>query len=299
MNLRDLQYFVSVAETSHFGQAADMCCVSQPTLSMQLKKLEEELGVKLFERSNKQVVITPIGKDVLVQARMILGQVDQLKLTASHAHDPFAGRLRLGIIPTLGPYLLPQILKNLHRKFPKLDLVIFENKTENILKELRQGALDAVILAAPIPTAGLVTYDLFAEKFYAALPAQHRLSKLKKIKMDDIEDEGLLLLEEGHCLREQALDACRFSGAVEKEGFRATSLETIRQLVAAGSGITLLPEMAIRSSATNPLIVIKPFVKPEPKRDIIMCWRENTSRQECCEAIAEQIIKDVVVKVRE
>ncbi len=299
MNIRDLKYFIAVAELQHFGKAADACCVSQPTLSMQLKKLEEELSVQLFERSNKQVMITPRGKELLVQARKILQEIETLKKIAEHAQDPMAGTFRLGIIPTLGPYLLPQILKDLQRRFPKLELIIYENKTENILRECREGSLDAIILALPVEEQGLVVENLFVEKFLVALPSRHELSHKKNIRMDELENQQLLLLEEGHCLREQALDACRFSGAVEKQGFKATSLETLRHIVAAGGGITILPEMSIRTSVTNPLITIRPFAKPEPFREIAMFWREQYSRQQCCEALAEQIRASIVGKVRE
>ena len=299
MNIRDLKYFVAVAELQHFGKAAARCCVSQPTLSMQLKKLEEELGAQLFERNNKQVMITPVGRAILLQARKILHEIELIKQVAQNAQDPMSGTFRLGIIPTLGPYLLPQVLKDLQRRFPKLDLVIYENKTENILRECREGVLDAIVLALPIPVQGFVVENLFAEKFLVALPARHPLSGKKQISMDELKNEQLLLLEEGHCLRDQALEACRFSGAMEKSGFKATSLETLRHIVAADGGITILPEMSIRTSAANPMIAIRPFAKPEPFRESAMVWREQYSYQECCEALAEQIRASIVGKVRE
>jgi LysR family transcriptional regulator, hydrogen peroxide-inducible genes activator len=299
LNIRDITYFIAVAECQHFGKAADRCCVSQPTLSMQLKKLERELNVQLFERSNKRVMITSIGQSVLLQARQVMQEIEIMKQIARDEHDPMVGEFRLGIIPTLGPYLLPQILKDLQRYFPKLELIIYENKTENIVEECQQGALDAIILALPVSDQGLTVEHLFTEKFLVALPAQHPLCAKKHINMDELQDEQLLLLEEGHCLREQALDACRFSGAHEKRGFKATSLETLRHVVAANGGITLLPEMSVRSSVASTQIAIRPFTKPEPFREIAMLWRQQYSRVTCCEQLAQQVRASVVGKVRE
>ncbi|WP_040953697.1 LysR substrate-binding domain-containing protein, partial [Coxiella burnetii] len=205
MNIRDLKYLLAVADSAHFGKAAEKCFVSQPTLSAQLKKLEEELGVRLFERNNKRVLITPIGQIIAAQVRVILQEVEKLKVLAQNAQDPFAGVFHLGIIPTLGPYLLPIILEIFKKRLPKLNLVVYENKTENILHELQQGRLDAVILALPVSAPNLVVQELFCEPFYVALPKHHPLAKKKSVTLADLEKETLLLLEEGHCLREQAL----------------------------------------------------------------------------------------------
>lgn len=285
MNIRDLKYLVAVTETAHFGQAAERCCVSQPTLSMQLKKLEDELGVQFFERNNKSVMITPVGKALALQARSILGEINTLKQIASHAKDPFAGEFRLGIIPTMGPYLLPDLLPIIKKRLPKIDLIVFENKTSVILNELRSGLLDAIILALPVSDEGLVTKELFQEDFLLALPKKHPLVNKNKIQMQDIKNETLLLLEEGHCLRDQALEACGLVGATEKSGFKATSLETLRHLVASEAGITLIPEMAAKHN--NAKIALKSFAKPSPSRKVGMLWRQNSARQICCEKMLE------------
>ncbi len=285
MNIRDLKYLIAVAETEHFGQAADRCCVSQPTLSMQLKKLEEELGVQFFERSNKSVMITPVGKALAEQARQILGEINTLKQIASHAKDPLSGEFRLGIIPTMGPYLLPKLLPIMKKHLPKIELIVNENKTHVLLSELRSGLLDAIILALPVPNEGLTAHDLFDEPFLLALPKGHALSKKNKVNLSDIENEELLLLEEGHCLRDQALEACGKIGARDRSGFKATSLETLRHLVAAGAGITLLPEMAIQKN--NSKMLVKEFPKPCPSRKVGMLWRQNSARLVCCEKMRE------------
>ena len=289
MNIRDLKYLVAVADTEHFGQAAEQSFVSQPTLSTQLKKLETELGMQVFERNNKRVHLTEMGKLIVAQARHVLHEIDRLKSIAQEAKDPFTGTFRLGIIPTLGPYLLPHILKKIKTNLPRLQLVVCENKTETIMRQLKKGLLDAVILALPVAHQGLVVNDLFSEPFYVALPEAHRLNKKQRLKLQDIAQEKLLLLEEGHCLREQALEACVLSGAKEQPGFKATSLETLRHIVAAGAGVTLLPALAVPAALQDPAIAIKPLAAPIPSRKIGMLWRNTTSRTQCCEKIANII----------
>jgi LysR family hydrogen peroxide-inducible transcriptional activator len=271
-------------------------------LSAQLKKLEDELGVVVFERSNKRVVITTVGKVVVAKARTILQECEQLKQIAENARDPLAGIFRLGIIPTLGPYLLPQILQPLRKELPKLDLIIHENKTENILQMLKQGELDAIILALPVNVEDFTVAELFYEPFYVALPKVHPLSKKQSLTLRDLQQETLLLLEEGHCLREQALEACALSVSKEKTGFQATSLETLRQIVAAGAGITLLPALSLTSAKQDPAIVIRPFVSPMPSRRVGMLWRKSSVRNQCCEymikVIREKIAKNPYLKDR-
>ncbi|MCH9770587.1 MAG: LysR family transcriptional regulator, partial [Gammaproteobacteria bacterium] len=254
MNIRDLRYLVAVAEFKHFGKAAEHCYVSQPTLSMQLKKLEEELEVKLFERTNKQVLVTSIGTHVVAQAKKILAELDQLKSIAATAADPLAGEFRLGAIPTVAPYLLPQVLHDIKHELPKLELYIYENRTEDILKQLRQGLLDAIILALPIPAQGLTVTELYDEPFLVALSKKNPLSKEKQINLKELKSQNLLLLEEGHCLRNQALDVCQKVGAGETNEFRATSLPTLCQMVALDMGVTLLPELAVASHLHNPYL---------------------------------------------
>ncbi len=289
MNIRDIKYFIAVAELKHFGKAADRCYVSQPTLSMQLKKLEEELNVQLFERTSKQVLITPEGEKLLVQARAVLREVDQMKQVAQNLQDPYSGSLRLGIIPTMGPYLLPKLLPLLSERFPNLEIILCEDKTDVILKRLKEGELDAIILALPVEDEGLVSKELFSEPFLLAVPETSALAKKKQIKMSDIENENLLLLADGHCLRDQALEACRFSGAAMRSGFQATSLETIRHMVAANAGITLLPKMVVDVTPEQSSIVIRPFEEPAPSRLVGMLWRETSAHRVCCEAVAEVI----------
>ncbi len=295
MNIRDLTYLVAVADTEHFGQAAEQSFVSQPTLSTQLKKLEGELGVQIFERNNKRVHLTETGKLIVDQARRVLHEVAQLKELAQESRDPLAGTFRLGIIPTLGPYLLPHILNQIKKQLPNLKLVVCENKTETITKQLRKGSLDAIILALPIASEGLVENDLFAEPFYVALPKDHKLSKKQQLKLHDIASEKLLLLEEGHCFREQALEACAMSGAKDFDGFKATSLETLRHIVASGAGITLLPALSVTSASQDPAITIKSLSAPIPSRKVGMLWRKTTTKTQCCEEIA-RIIKSCIQK---
>jgi len=285
MNIRDLKYLVAVDETQHFGKAADRCCVSQPTLSMQLKKLEEELNVQLFERTSKQVLTTEIGKKIIEKARQVLSEIETLKQLAQMAQDPYSGQIRLGIIPTMGPYLLPKLMPEITHQYPKLSLVLYEDKTEVITEKLSQGELDAIILALPIDCENFSMETLFVENFYAAVPKTHVLAKKRALNMQDLENEQLLLLGEGHCFRDQALEACRFSGAQLKSGFQATSLETLRHMVAANVGITLLPKMMVDTLPKQRDIVILPFVDPVPSRQVGLLWRENSPAATAAKAI--------------
>lgn len=289
MNIRDLQYLVALADTGHFGKAAEQCFVSQPTLSTQLKKLEDFLGVALVERTNKSVLITPVGEQVVAEARLILTQVEKIKTLARQSSEPLAGPFRLGIIPTLGPYLLPFVIKLIQKNLPKIELVVIENKTKTILQQLRDGQLDAVILALPVNTDQLQVVELFNEPFYVAIPKAHELAKAKDVTMKRLEKENLLLLEEGHCLREQALEACQLRMPHQHLQFSATSLETLRQLVGLGSGITFLPALAIESASKDSNIVIKPISGKAPARSIGMLWRKSSVLTECSFKIAELV----------
>lgn len=286
MNLRDLHYLTAVAEQQHFGKAAEICHVSQPTLSMQLKKLEETLGVQLFERSNKQVMITPIGEQIAVYARRILQDAKEIKAIAKTAHNPCEGEFRLGVFPTLAPYFLPAAIPAISRHMPKLKLLLVEEKTEPLLEKLKAGALDAAFIALPVEQEGLISIFLFNDPFLLAVSKQHAFAKRRDISRDDIRTERLLLLEEGHCLRHQALDVCSLIGASENQDFRATSLETLRQMVASGIGITLIPKMAMRD---NDGIVYIPFEKSSISRSIGLVWRKNSARKSCIDAIIEAI----------
>jgi len=278
MNLRDLGYLVAVADERHFGRAAEASYVSQPTLSTQIKKLETELGVALIERNPGQVMLTPAGEQVVERARAILREVDNIRGIARRAQDPESATLRMGLFPTIAPYLLPHVVPQIHRRFPNLELLLVDEKTEVVLQRLRDGGLDAVVVALPVPGEHLHEEYLFTEDFVLAVPATHPLAEIDgPVDLSVIATEPVLLLEEGHCLRDQALAVCRLAGASERGGFRATSLETLRQMVAAGVGITLLPQLAVVAPVPPSAdIVLLPFREPVPTRRIAMMWRETS-----------------------
>jgi LysR family hydrogen peroxide-inducible transcriptional activator len=293
MNLRDLQYLVALAETRHFGRAALRCHVSQPTLSAQLRKLEEFLGVTLIERRPRRVGLTPAGEAVVERARRMLRDAEDIRALARASQDPLGGELKLGLIPTLGPYLLPRVAPRIAKALPKLQLMLYEFQTAPLVERVVQGELDVAILALPADTEGLVTRSLFAEAFVVAMPEKHRLNARKRLKVGDLAGEKLLLLEEGHCLRDQALEVCERAG-IGEQSFRATSLETLRQMVAAGLGITLLPRLAAEGPfASARGLTVRPFSPPAPSRDIGAAWRRSTSRAEAIAAVCDIIARTV------
>jgi LysR family transcriptional regulator, hydrogen peroxide-inducible genes activator len=278
MNLRDLRYLIALADLRHFGRAAEACHVSQPTLSTQVRKLEEELGVALVERSPRQVMLTPAGRDIADRARRVLADVEQMREMARRTADPEAGTVRLGMFPTLGPYLLPHVVPGVRARFPKLELLLVEEKTEALLAMLRDGRLDAAVLALPLHEDWLETEFLFEEPFMLAVPGTHALARRQGLRLGDLADQNLLLLEDGHCLRHQALEVCALAGAGEKDGFRATSLETLRQMVAAGVGITLLPMLAVKPPVSgSPDVALVDFKAPAPSRRVAMAWRKSSA----------------------
>jgi LysR family hydrogen peroxide-inducible transcriptional activator len=290
LKLKDLRYLVAVADTRHFGRAAERSFVSQPTLSAQLKKLEEYLGVQLIERAPKRVQLTAAGEEVVERARRILEASDEIVDLARGHSDPLAGRLRLALLPTIGPYLLPNVAARLRKSLPRLELMLYEYQTDLMLEKLHSGEIDVGILAFPVPMDGLDSFELYKEPFTVAVPTGHKLAQRSSIRVDDLSHETLLLLEDGHCLRDQALDICSGSDVHEKQDFRATSLETLRQMVAAGVGITLLPELAGRGAYGNARgVVIRPFVKPVPTRTVGAVWRKSTARREAILALCKQI----------
>jgi LysR family hydrogen peroxide-inducible transcriptional activator len=291
MTLRDLEYLVALAQTRHFGRAALACHVSQPTLSAQLRKLEQSLGAVLIERRPRRVALTAAGEAVVERARRMLLTASDIRALA-HAHqDPLAGPLRVGLIPTLGPYLLPRVAPRIARALPKLQLMLHEYQTAPLVQRTLDGELDLAILALPADTQGLVTRSLFAETFLVAMPRTHRLAAKKRVKSSDLGGEKLLLLEEGHCLRDQALEVCERAGAQE-QAFRATSLETLRQMVASGQGITLLPRLATEGPfAAGGGITVRPFAPPAPARVIGAAWRRSTSRGKAIAAVCEIIAR--------
>ncbi len=282
MNLRDLKYLVALADHRHFGKAAAASFVSQPTLSTQIRKLEDELGVALVERAPRKVMLTPAGREAAERARRIVAEIEQMKEAARRSRDPEAGTVRLGLFPTLGPYLLPHVIPGLRTRFPKLELLLVEDKSDQLLAQLADGRLDAALLALPVHDERLHAEFLFEEPFVLAVPEDNPLAKRSSLTMDELHDLQLLLLEDGHCLRDQALDVCHLAGASEKSEFRATSLETLRQMVAAGVGVTLLPALAVKPPvAPSPSIRLVPFRKDArgnlPNRRIALVWRRSSA----------------------
>ena len=290
MNLRDLKYLVALADHRHFGRAAAACFVSQPTLSTQVRKLEEELGVALIERAPRKVMLTPAGVDVLARARRIINDVEQMKESARRSQDPEAGAVRLGVFPTLGPYLLPHVVQRIRSRFPQLELLLIEEKSDVLLTMLHEGRLDAALLALPVHDEQLHTEFLFKEAFVLAVPEQHPLAGRASLALDALGNERLLLLADGHCLRDQALDVCQLAGANEKTEFQATSLETLRQMVAAGLGITLLPELATQGPfGSGHGLTVKTFARPVPTRTVGAVWRKSSARSEAIDAVCDVI----------
>jgi LysR family hydrogen peroxide-inducible transcriptional activator len=290
MNLRDLQYLVALAETGHFGEAAERCHVSQPTLSAQIKKLEEYLGVQLFERQPRKVTLTDVGRRVLERARRVTQEAEDIRELARASRDPLTGKLKVGLIPTIAPYLLPRVAARLRRQLPELQLMLYEYQTGPLLERLRAGELDLAILALPADTTGLETRSLFAESFLVAMPRNHRLTARKRLKPSDLAGETLLLLEDGHCLRDQALEVCGNVPVAEDQDFRATSLETLRQMVAAGLGVTLIPRLAAEGPiAASKGLAFRPFTPPAPERMVGAAWRRSSTREGAIEAVCETI----------
>lgn len=288
MNLRALRYLVTLADLRHFSKAAEACFVSQPTLSTQIKKLEDELGVQLIERSPRNIMLTPVGEEIAARAQQVLNEIEQIRVVARRSHKPDEGVLRLGLFPTLAPYLLPHVVPRIRSRYPALRLQLAEEKTEEILLQLRRGQLDAALLALPVPREGLEVELLFHEPFVIALPCQHELAKRKELTLADLTGTELLLLEEGHCLREHALEVCALAGAHERVDFHATSMETLRQMVAANVGITLMPLLAVKPPiAETENLVIRPFAGEAPSRAIAMVWRSSSALSPFLRDIAE------------
>lgn len=290
IKLRDLHYLVAIADTRHFGRAAAACHVSQPTLSAQLKKLEQYLGVQLIERGTRRASMTTAGERIVARARAMLEASDDIVEIAKSFADPLAGRLRLALLPTIGPYLLPRVTPRLRKALPRLELMLYEYQTATLLARLRAGEIDAGILALPVDLDGLDVMPLYDEPFVLAAPSTHRLAKSGPLRTADLAGEAVLLLEDGHCLRDQALDVCNRVGMHEKQDFRATSLETLRQMVASGVGVTLLPELATRGAyGAARGIAVRAFARPAPMRRIGAVWRTTSARREAIEAVARVI----------
>ena len=290
LKLKDLRYLVALADERHFGRAAKRSFVSQPTLSAQLKKLEGYLGVQLIERQPNKVSLTEAGEEIVARARRILEASDEVVTLARSHRDPLAGKLRLALLPTIGPYLLPRVAREIRKALPRLELRLYEYQTAPMLEKLHSGQVDLGVLALPVNLDGLDSRPLYDEPFVMALPEHHRLARKAHVKVEDLKDETLLLLEDGHCLRDQALEVCSGIGMQEKQDFRATSLETLRQMVATGAGVTLLPELASRGAYGNARgVVLRPFAKPAPVRHVGAIWRKTTARKPAIEAVCKVI----------
>ena len=290
MTLQELKYLVALADHGHFGRAAEACFITQSTLSTQIKKLEDFLGVTLFDRSLKRVTPTPTGREILQAARNIVEESERIRELAKHAQDPMARSIHLGVIPTLGPYYLPHALTLVHKKHPDLRMLLREEMTPQILEHLADGKLDAGLLALPVSDDSLRVEPLFHEPFYAALPAGHALAQHGVLKISDIMGEKLLLLDEGHCLRDQALDVCG-SGSRGREEVRATSLETLRQMVGMGLGLTLLPALAVDAGprVSRKAVEIRAFKKPSPGRTVGLVWRRRAPFPETFERLVQTL----------
>jgi LysR family hydrogen peroxide-inducible transcriptional activator len=296
MTLTELKYIVAVARAKHFGHAAESCFVAQPTLSVAIKKLEDELGVTLFERGGSEVSVTPVGAQIVAQAERVLEQTAAIKELAKQNKDPLAGPLRLGVIYTIGPYLLPPLVRNLIDNVPQMPLVLQENFTVKLLELLRQGELDAAIMALPLPDHGMLMQTLYDEPFVVATPRTHSWSKRREIPADDLKAETMLLLGSGHCFRDQVLEVCpemaRFSspGNGMQRTFEGSSLETIRHMVASGIGLTVLPRASVRDmDDPNGMLSFVPFAAPAPSRRVVIVWRKSFTRRAAIEAVCNAV----------
>ncbi len=291
ISLRQLEYFAAVAEWLSFRDAADACFVTQPGLSAQLKDLERLLGVQLFERSQRTVLLTPAGETLLPLARNILTATDEFVDLARSLTQPLTGTLRLGVIPTVAPYLLPKTLPALRQRYPQLQVRLHEDLTHRLLEMLSHGKLDLLLVALEADLGNVSTLALTTDPFVVAVPARHRLAKRKRVTESDIAGEQVLLLDDGHCLRDQALAVCHTSGASEIGDFRASSLNTLVQMVAGGIGITLLPRLSLEVEVPQiSQIVILPFRKPEPSRTIGLVWRTTSPRAHEFQLLAELLV---------
>jgi LysR family hydrogen peroxide-inducible transcriptional activator len=290
MTLTELRYVVALAQERHFGRAAQKCFVTQPTLSLALAKLEDELGVRLFERNKNEVIVTARGQAIVEQAKRVLDEVGKIPHLARGSQNELAGPLRLGVIPTIGPYLLPDLVPILRKRAPAMPLAIEENLTGNLAPMLREGELDVVIIALPFSIAGVKTEVVYEEPFSVVVPDGHRWSARKAVKPGDLADENLLVLNNGHCFRDQVLEACPGqSNTALPEGRAGSSLETIRNMVASGLGVSVLPASALAQRYTTRLVKVVPFAAPVPSRKVALAWRTSFDRPLAVRALADAI----------
>jgi LysR family hydrogen peroxide-inducible transcriptional activator len=298
MTLTELKYIVAVARVKHFGHAAEACFVAQPTLSVAIKKLEDELGVVIFERGGTEISMTPLGAQIVAQAERVLEQTAAIKEIAKQNKDPLAGPFRLGIIYTIAPYLLPSLVRNMIEHVPQMPLMLQENFTVRLLEMLRQGELDAAIMALPFSETGLMVQPLYDEPFVVAMPKQHRWAARKRIGAAELKSETMLLLGNGHCFRDQVLEVCpemaRFSNGADgiARTFEGSSLETIRHMVASGIGITVLPAGSVPDMhATDGMLRYVPFDEPVPMRRVVLAWRKSFTRGAAIEAVRQAVLE--------
>jgi LysR family hydrogen peroxide-inducible transcriptional activator len=308
MTLTELKYIVAVAREKHFGKAAEACHVSQPTLSLAIKKLEEELEVKLFERSAGEVSVTPLGEEIVRQAQSVLEQAAEIREIAKRGKDPLSGTVRLGVIYTIGPYLLPDLVRQVITDLPQMPLMLQENFTVRLLEMLRTGEIDCAILAEPFPDAGLATAPLYDESFMAALPVKHPLAKKAAVTTQELKNETMLLLGNGHCFRDHVLEVCpefaRYANQADgiRKTFEGSSLETIKHMVAAGMGVTLVPRLSVpelkpvhrralsrQDAPVRYLPVVDPNGGPPPTRRVVLVWRRSFTRYEAIAALRNAI----------
>jgi LysR family transcriptional regulator, hydrogen peroxide-inducible genes activator len=295
MTLTELRYIVAVARERHFGRAAEACFVSQPTLSVAVKKLEEELGVTLFERGPGEVTVTPGGTRIVEQAQRVLEEASRIREIAAAGRDPLAGSLRLGAIYTIGPYLLPKLIPFLRKAAPTMQLLIQENFTHRLVESLKSGEVDVILIALPFDEPAIETRAVYDEPFMVAVPKGHAWETRKRVTSDELTRESLLLLGEGHCFRDQVLDICTVVRAKDRSSLSRTveggSLETIRQMVAGGVGITVLPATSVTGNPMpSDLIRILPFAKPVPSRRVALAWRKSFPRPEAIEVLRKSIL---------
>jgi len=295
MTLTELRYLVAVARERHFGRAAEACHVSQPTLSVAIKKLEEELDVKIFERSSNEIAVTPLGQEIVRQAQVVIEQAQLIKEIAKRGRDPLAGPLRLGVIYTIGPYLLPELVRQVIERTPQMPLLLQENFTVKLLDMLRSGELDCAILAEPFPDAGLAIAPLYDEPFRIAVPASHPLAQRQTVSAEELKQETMLLLGNGHCFRDHVLEVCpefaRFASGAEgiQRSFEGSSLETIKHMVAAGMGITVVPELSVPADPP-PHLKFPHFAEPVPSRRVVLAWRRSFTRYEAIAALRNAVM---------
>jgi len=290
MTLTELRYVVALAQERHFGRAAQKCFVTQPTLSLALAKLEEELGVRLFERNKNEVLVTARGQAIVEQAKRVLDEVGRIQHLARGGQDQLSGALRLGVIPTIGPYLLPDLVPILRKRAPAMPLVIEENLTGNLAPMLREGELDVVIIALPFSIPGVRTDVVYEEPFSVVVPEGHRWQARKSVKPGELAEENLLVLNTGHCFRDQVMEACPGqSNTALPEGRAGSSIETIRNMVASGLGVSVLPASALGSRYATRLLKVVPFTAPSPSRKVALAWRASFDRPVAIETLASAI----------